>query len=57
MPTSDEEEHDVNVLMTGPAGYAGAPIADALLAAGHRVSGLARSEGSAGTLKERASRP
>ena len=33
MPTSDEEEHDVNVLMTGPTGYAGAPIADALLAA------------------------
>ena len=57
MPTSDEEEHDVNVLMTGPTGYAGAPLADALLAAGHRVSGLARSEGSAGTLKERASRP
>lgn len=31
----------------------GAAIADALLAAGHRVSGLARSEGSAETLEER----
>jgi nucleoside-diphosphate-sugar epimerase len=47
----------VNVPMTGPTGYAGAAIADALLAAGNRVSGLARSVGLAGTLKERASRP
>jgi nucleoside-diphosphate-sugar epimerase len=42
----------VNVLMTGPTGCASAIAAPALLAAGHRVSGLARSEGSAGTLKE-----
>ena len=55
-PTSDEEGHDVNVLITGPTGNAGAAVADVLLAAGHRVSDLARSENSAGTLKKHALR-
>ena len=43
----------MDVLVTGATGYVGAAIADALLAAGHRVSGLARSEQSARKLEER----
>ncbi len=43
----------MDVLVTGVTGYVGAAIADALLAAGHRVSGLARSEESAEKPEER----
>jgi len=35
------------VLVTGATGYTGSVIADVLVVAGHRVSGLARSEESA----------
>jgi uncharacterized protein YbjT (DUF2867 family) len=41
------------VLVTGATGYTGSGIADALVAAGHRVSGLARSDELARKLEER----
>lgn len=47
----------MGVLVTGATGYVGSAVADSLLAAGHRVSGLARSEGSAERLQERGIRP
>jgi nucleoside-diphosphate-sugar epimerase len=40
----------LNVFLTGATGYIGGAIADALLAAGHSVSGLARSDQAARTL-------
>jgi uncharacterized protein YbjT (DUF2867 family) len=43
----------VDVLVTGSTGYTGSGIADALVAAGHQVSGLARSDESARKLEER----
>ncbi len=43
----------MDVLVTGATGYTGSGVAGALLAAGHRVSGLARSDGSARRLEER----
>ena len=43
----------MDVLVTGPAGYTGSGIAGALVAAGHRISGLARSNESARKLEER----
>jgi uncharacterized protein YbjT (DUF2867 family) len=43
----------MDVLVTGATGYTGSGIADALVDAGHRVSGLARSEGLARKLEER----
>jgi nucleoside-diphosphate-sugar epimerase len=42
----------VNVLVTVATGYTGSGIADALGAAGHRVSGLARSDQSARKLED-----
>jgi uncharacterized protein YbjT (DUF2867 family) len=41
------------VLVTGAMGYTGSGIANALVAAGHQVSGLARSDESARKLEER----
>ncbi len=46
----------MDVLVTGATGYTGLGIADALVAAGHRVSGLARSDESARKLEERSIR-
>ena len=37
------ERREMYVLVTGAPGYTGSRVADGLLAAGHRVSGLARS--------------
>jgi nucleoside-diphosphate-sugar epimerase len=41
----------LNVFMTGASGYIGGAVADALLRAGHAVTGLARSEEAAGKLR------
>jgi uncharacterized protein YbjT (DUF2867 family) len=43
----------VDVLVTGTTGYTGSGIADVLVVAGHRVSGLARPDESARKLEER----
>ena len=43
----------MDVLVTGATGYTGSGVADSLVAAGHRVSGLARSDGLARKLEER----
>ena len=43
----------MDVLVTGATGYTGSGIVDVLVAAGHRVTGLARSDGSARKLEER----
>jgi nucleoside-diphosphate-sugar epimerase len=43
----------MNIFITGASGYIGGTIAEALLAAGHRVSGLARSEVTAAALRDR----
>jgi uncharacterized protein YbjT (DUF2867 family) len=43
----------VDVLVTRATGYTGSGIADALVAAGHQVSGLSRSDESAQKLEER----
>lgn len=47
----------MNVFITGATGYIGGSLADALTRAGHAVSGLARSQGSAAALKERGISP
>ncbi|HWN31543.1 MAG TPA: NAD-dependent epimerase/dehydratase family protein [Pseudonocardia sp.] len=47
----------MKVLVTGATGYIGAVAADALAAKGHQVLGLARSERSAGALRERGIQP
>jgi nucleoside-diphosphate-sugar epimerase len=41
----------LNVFMTGASGYIGGTVADALMRAGHSVSGLARSEDAAARLR------
>jgi nucleoside-diphosphate-sugar epimerase len=43
----------MDVLVTGAAGYTSSRVAGALVAAGHRVSGLAHPDGSARRLEER----
>jgi uncharacterized protein YbjT (DUF2867 family) len=43
----------VDVVVTGATGYTGSGIADVLVAAGHRVSGLARSDEPARKLEKR----
>ena len=47
----------MNVFLTGATGYVGSAIADALLAAGHSVTGLARSEDAARKLIEKGITP
>src|SRR5712671_957324 len=47
----------MKVLVTGATGYLGAVAAEALATRGHQVSGLARSEQSATTLRERGIQP
>jgi nucleoside-diphosphate-sugar epimerase len=47
----------MNIFITGASGYIGGTIAEALLAAGHRVSGLARSEATAAALRDRGNAP
>jgi nucleoside-diphosphate-sugar epimerase len=47
----------MNIFITGASGYIGGTIAEALLAAGHRVSGLARSEVTAAALRDRGIAP
>jgi nucleoside-diphosphate-sugar epimerase len=47
----------MNIFITGASGYIGGTIAEALLAAGHRVSGLARSEVTAAALRDRGLAP
>jgi nucleoside-diphosphate-sugar epimerase len=47
----------MNIFITGASGYIGGTIAEALLAAGHRVSGLARSEATAAALRDRGIAP
>jgi len=43
----------MDLLVSGATGYTGSEIADALVAAGHQVSGLARSDESARKLEGR----
>ena len=43
----------MDVPVTGATGYMGSGVVDALVAAGHRSTGLARSDGSARKLEER----
>ena len=47
----------MKVLVTGATGYLGSVAAEALATRGHQVSGLARSERSANTLRERGIEP
>ncbi|HLN29931.1 MAG TPA: NAD-dependent epimerase/dehydratase family protein [Gemmataceae bacterium] len=47
----------MKVLVTGATGYIGGSVADKLLAAGHQVSGLVRSEAKIPLLKERGINP
>jgi uncharacterized protein YbjT (DUF2867 family) len=47
----------MKVLVTGATGYLGAVAAEALATQGHQVSGLARSERSANTLRKRGIEP
>jgi nucleoside-diphosphate-sugar epimerase len=47
----------LNVFLTGATGYIGGAIADALLAAGHSVSGLARSDQAVRTLTSKGITP
>ena len=62
LPTSHSQSHSarkkiMKVLVTGATGYLGAVAAEALAARGHHVSGLARSERSAITLRKRGVEP
>ncbi len=47
----------MKIFITGATGYIGGSLAEALLAAGHSVSGLARADASAAALKERGVTP
>ena len=47
----------MKIFITGASGYIGGSLAAALIAAGHQVSGLARSEGSAAALEKIAIKP
>ena len=47
----------MKIFITGASGYIGGAIAEALLAAGHEVSGLARSEATAAALRQRGITP
>src|ERR1700687_1279732 len=40
----------MNVLLTGATGYIGSVVAEAVIAAGHSVTGLARSDAAAGKM-------
>src|SRR6266498_3025862 len=47
----------MNLFVTGASGYIGGTVCSALVAAGHRVTGLARSEERAAALRARAIEP
>src|SRR5581483_3163570 len=47
----------MNVFITGAGGYIGGSVAAALVAQGHAVSGLARSDATAAALRERGVTP
>ena len=47
----------MKVFITGASGYIGGSVAAALMAAGHAVSGLARSDASAAALEKRGIAP
>lgn len=47
----------MRILVTGATGYIGGSVATALVAHGHRVVGLARSDAAAGALRERGIEP
>jgi uncharacterized protein YbjT (DUF2867 family) len=47
----------MKILITGATGYLGAVAADALGTRGHQILGLARSQRSANTLRERGIEP
>ena len=47
----------MQVFLTGVSGYIGGSIAEKLLAAGHRVAGLVRSQEKAALLRERGIEP
>jgi nucleoside-diphosphate-sugar epimerase len=47
----------MKIFITGASGYIGGSVAEALMAAGHRVSGLARSDDTAAALAQRGMTP
>src|SRR5436309_6792988 len=54
---TQESVPDMQIFLTGASGYIGGAVADRLRAAGHDVSGLARSEAAAAKLTAAGIRP